>query len=156
MGVIISNGQYSDKIAGFLNKTEKKVETYIDYSYRHLVKADALRLRNYFWEAIDEYMVAIRFDENNIDAFIGLGLAYKQIGCAKNSIAAFKCAKNLNAFDAKIHFELGCCYCIGQDYPSAINAYKNALKLCPNYLEAMFNLAFTCELNGQTELAIKE
>ncbi len=155
MGVVITDNFSSEKLEKFLNKAEKQFDDK-DFSYKHLVKADALRIKNYFWEAIDEYYNVLRINGSNFEALKGLGLAYKQIGYVKNAINAFNKAKKINSFDKQLYFEAGCCYCIDHKFCCAVKEYKKALKISPDFLEARFNLAFAYELHGQNSLAIKE
>ncbi len=152
MGVIVSDNFSADKINMFLNKAENKN---LEFAYHHLVKADALRIKNYFWESIDEYLNAIKYDDSNVEAYIGLGLSYKQIGYLKSAVSAFNSAKKLNFFDKQLYFESGCCFCIDQKFSQAINEFKKALKISPDFIEAEFNLAFTRELNSQYDSAIQ-
>ena len=151
---VICDNCFTDKLEGFLNNVEDSMKN--NSSYQHLIKGDALRIKNYFWESIDEYLIAIKYDKSNIEAFIGLGFAYKQIGCIKNAVKAFNNAKKLNPFDKNLYFEAGCCYCIDQNFYKAVNEYKKAKKLCPDFTEANFNMALAYELLKQYNLAINE
>lgn len=153
MGITVSNNVSVTKIERFLNKPVKQ-ELDEELAYRHLVRAEALRLKNYFWESIAEYLTYLDYNDSNIDAYIGLGFAYKQIGCMKKAIETFSIAKKLNSFDKRLYFEVGCCYCIDYKFPSAIKEYQRALRICPDFLEAKFNLSFAYELNSQDTLAI--
>ncbi|NLF84397.1 MAG: tetratricopeptide repeat protein [Candidatus Gastranaerophilales bacterium] len=155
MGITVSDNLSFDKVERFAAKPENKREMDEELAYRHLIRADALRLKNYFWEAIAEYLTYLDYDDTNIDAYIGLGFAYKQIGCVKKAIESFNKAKKLNSFDKRLYFEVGCCYCIDCKFNEAIVEYKKALKICPDFLEAKFNLAFAYELNNQSALAIE-
>ncbi len=156
MGVVVSDSFSKEKLEKFLNKSDKLSVDNENRAYRHLVKADALRIRNYFWESIDEYLLSLKYDSNNIDACLGLGYSYKQVGYVKNAIDAFNDAKKLSPFHKELYFEAGCCYCIDYNFQAAINEYKKALKICPDFSEARFNLAFTYELDNRNTLAIEE
>jgi len=151
---IVFNNCLDVKLEGLLNKV--KTPVYDDPSYNHLVKADALRIKNHFWDSIEEYLTALEHDNSNKEAHKGLGLAYKQIGCIKSAVSAFNNAKKLNPFDKSLYFEAGCCYCIDHKFTNAIKEFKKALKICPDYTEARYNLALAYDLSRQYDLAIKE
>jgi len=153
MSIVCNNSSFSE-LQGLVNKVETPLSK--EPSYYHLVRAEALRIKKFFWDSIEEYLTAIELDNENIEAFKGLGLAYKQIGCIKSAISSFSSAKKLNYFDSYLYFEAGCCYCMEQNYPDAIKEYKQALNLCPDYLEARFNLALAYEMSEQYGLAIEE
>lgn len=151
---IVFNGNSFSCLEGLMNKVE--TSTSKEPAYHHLIKADALRIKNYFWDSIEEYLTAIQLDDSNIEAFKGLGLAYKQVGCLKSAVSAFELAKKLNPFDKYLYFEAGCCYCMDKKYAKAITEFKKALKLSPDYWEAHYNLALAYEMDHQCENAIKE
>lgn len=152
---IVTDDLMSKKVKSFINVLNTKVNTPEEISYRHLIKADALRMKNYFWESIDEYMNVLKFDEDNIDAHKGLGFSYKQIGYTQSAVNSFNKAKKLSSFDKTLYYEIGCCYCMDKKYDKAIKELKKALKLCPEYVEAKINLALALELSNQFDLSIK-
>ncbi len=156
MGVVVNNSFSEEKLKKFLNKADTSLTENQNRAYRHLVKADALRIRNYFWESIEEYLISLKYDDKNPDTYTGLGYSYKQAGCVKNAMDAFNNAKKLSPFQKELYFETGCCYCIDYEFGLAIKEYQRALKLCPDFLEARFNLAYTYEMDNRNSLAIKE
>ncbi len=151
---IVFNSCAVEGLEGLVNKVETTVDK--EPSYYHLVKADALRIRNYFWDSIEEYLTAIELDSSNLEAFKGLGIAYKQVGLAKSAVNAFNSGKKLNPFDKYLYFEAGCCYCMEQNFSKAAIEFKKALKICPDYPEAIYNLALSYEMNHQYGPAINE
>jgi tetratricopeptide (TPR) repeat protein len=154
MGITVSDNVSVYKLEEFATRPDNKRKLDEEVAYRHLVRADALRLKNYFWEAIAEYLTYFDYDDANLDAYIGLAFAYKNVGCMKKAIETFNNAKKLNAFDKRLYFEVGCCYCIDYKFAEAIKEYQKALRICPDFTEATFNLAFAYELNNQYALAI--
>lgn len=156
MVVVFSNSFKKQKLEKFLNKTCASSIENENKAYRHHVKADALRIKNYFWESIEEYLLSIKYNGSNSDAYKGLGYSYKQIGYTKSAIDAFNSAKKLSPFEKELYFEAGCCYCIEYNFQEAIKEYQKALKLCPEFLEASFNIAFAYELEGFDSMAMKE
>jgi tetratricopeptide (TPR) repeat protein len=156
MVIIISN-IVTDRIQGFLNKTIvcDNLDKERKHSYEHCIKADALRIRNYFLESISEYLLAISYDENNKDAFKGLGLSYKQLGKMQNAIIAFEKAVKQMPFDKNLRYELASCYYQNNNLKQALIEFKRVIKLDPDFVDAQNNLALVHELVGETDMAIK-
>ena len=152
---IVTDDLMAEKVKAFVKRLNNKVDSPDEIVYRHLVKADALRMKNYFWESIDEYLLALKHDKNNVDAHKGLGFSYKQTGYTQSAVTSFNKAKKLSSFDKTLYYEIGCCYCMDKKYDKAIKEFKKALKICPEYVEAKINLALALELNNQFDLAIK-
>ncbi len=154
---IVTDDLMSGKIESFTNRIEEKNNTSFEIAYRHLIKADALRIKNFFWESIDEYQFGLEYAEGNteIEIYKGLGYSYKQVGFMQDAVNAFNKARKLAPFDKSLYYELGCSYCMDRKYDKAIKEYKKALKICPEYSEAKLNLALAYELGGQNNLAIK-
>ncbi len=145
----------SDSMAGkFMNYNKcilPKTETI--KSYDHCIKGDALMIKNRFFDAIDEYLTSLAYDDLNIDAYKGLGFAYKQVGYTKCAIEAFKAAKEINSFDKNIYYELGSCYSIENCFCKAQKYFIKAIKLDPDFTDAIFNLGIAYELNNEISKA---
>jgi tetratricopeptide (TPR) repeat protein len=146
---VVTDDKMGERVKVFVNKLNEKLDTPQDLAYRHLIKADALRMRNFFWEAIDEYLLVIKNDSVCFDAYKGLGHAYKQVGFTESAVSAFKSAQKIYPFDKTLYYEIGCCLCMDKKYSKAIKAYKKALKFAPEYEDAKLNLALAYELNNQ-------
>lgn len=153
---IVTDGKMSKKARAFVNKLNEKADTPKELAYNHLIKADAYRIKNFFWEAIEEYLTALEHDESNFEIYKGLGLAYKQTGFVNSAITAFDDAKKLLPFDKTLYYEAGCCYCIDKKFTGAAKEFKKALKICPDYIEAKLNLAFSYELNNRHAAALED
>lgn len=154
---VVPDNSMQEKTGFFTNILEQSNKSSEEeMAYKHLVRADALRIKNCFWHAIDEYVKSLEYSKDSSEAYFGLGMAYKQAGEIQDAIVAFNFAKRLSVFDKKIYFEIACCYCIDMNFEQAIKEFKKALKLSPDYSEAAFNLALAYELSGKTELAISQ
>jgi tetratricopeptide (TPR) repeat protein len=155
MGVI-SDKLFNTNFKNFLNKAENPLKDKKQLSYTHLVRGDALRMRNYFWESIEEYITALQYDDNCFDTYIGLGLSYKQIGYTKSAITAFSKARKINSFDKYTYYETGCCLCMDKNYQKATEYFIKAIKISPDFIEARLNLALAYELSFKNNCAINE
>lgn len=152
---VAADENMSKRVNVFVNKLNKKIDTPEEIAYNHLIKADAYRMKNFFWEAIDEYLLALDYDKNNFEVYKGLGLAYKQVGFTYSAIGAFNNAKALAPFDKTLYYETACCYCIDKKFTKAISQFKRALKICPDYIEAKLNISLAYELSNQHDSALK-
>lgn len=154
MGIVSKNSS-DNKLHNLLNKIDNPQKQQNKAAYDHCVKADALRIQNYFWESIDEYLSAISCDESNYEAYKGLALSYKQVGYIKSAIESFEKAKKLAPFDKAIRYELGYCYYQANKLPKSMKELQKAIKLDPEYIDAQFQLAVVHELINELDLAIK-
>jgi len=156
---IVCDDLMSVKITGHTAIIETNSEADFEKkAYRHLIKADALRIKNCFWEAIDEYAIALENTENSaqkLEIYKGLALSYKQVGYISDAINTLDKARKTAPFDKTIYYEMGCCYCMDKKFCAAIKNYKKALKINPDYMEAKLNLALAYELAGQNSMAVK-
>jgi len=152
MGVIVGESN-KDNLQNFLNKAVNESNIYTDKAYEHCIKAEALRIQNYFFESIEEYLNSISYNNNNPDAFKGMGLSYKELGNISLAIEALETAKKLAPFDKHIYYELACCYLLEGKGCKAIKALIRAIKLDPKYIDAQFKLAIAHELVDEPEIA---
>lgn len=151
---IVMDDLMSKKVGIFTNIINNKITTPEELAYKHLIKADALRMRNCFWKSIEEYLLALKYDKTNLDVYKGLGYSYKQTGYTQEAVNSFNNAKKLSPFEKILYFEVGCCYCMDKKYDKAITEYKKALKICPEYVEAQLNLSIAYELSNKFTLAM--
>jgi len=150
---IVIDDSMSNRVNTFFNKLNEKINTPEQLAYTHLVKAEGLRIKSFFWESIDEYAISLQYAKS-LDAYKGLGLSYKQTVFTQSAIGAFSNAKKLNPFDKTLYYETACCHCMDKKYDKAISEYKKALKICPDYVEAQLNLSLSYELKGHHKQAI--
>ncbi len=152
---IVTDDSMSQKVQTFVNVINDKNDIKEKIAYRHLIKADALRMTNYFWEAIEDYLIVLKHDKNNFEAYKGLGYSYKQTGNTHSAINAFNKAKKLSFFDKILYYEVGCCYCMDKKYDKAVKEFQKAIKISPDYSEAKLNLALAYEYGNKIDLALK-
>ncbi|MDD3149344.1 MAG: hypothetical protein PHV68_00770 [Candidatus Gastranaerophilales bacterium] len=88
MGFVIGDFD-TDKVKKFAIKADFSKNVNNQDSYNHCVKADALRIQNYYFESVEEYLNAIDYDCNNPEAFKGMAMSYTQIGYTKSAIESF-------------------------------------------------------------------
>lgn len=153
MGVVV--GDFKRNVLDkFLNKVTVPHIQRHEKSYEHCVKADALRIKDYFYESIDEYLNALSFDENNPEAYKGMALSYKKLGDFEKAIGSLHKARKLTPFDKSIYFELGECFVSVEKACCAVKHYVKAIKLDRGFIEAQFKLGVAHELLEEDDVAI--
>lgn len=123
-------------------------------AYQLYVKADALRLANFYQEALGKYLNSILMDRENADAYYGLGICYKNLNRLAKAIEAFEKAKKIREMDFSIHYELGVCYLLSGEICMAMKYFIKSLKLNPKNINAQIQLAIAHELCQEEDMAL--
>ncbi|MDO8489605.1 MAG: tetratricopeptide repeat protein [Candidatus Omnitrophota bacterium] len=93
-----------------------------------------------------EYTLALKnaskLEPKNIEIYKSLGVIYLQQGKLKEAESIFKLIVGLSADDPQAHLYLGNIYFDLKDYPSVEKELKTALKLKPDYHEALNFLGY--------------
>lgn len=106
-----------------------------------------------FEEAIQNYISAIRINENFIEANNNLAVLYKETGSYDKGIATLTDALKVNPKHPETHNNLGTIYLISN--PSkAIEHFKLATQAAPNYADAYCNLGLALGAIGDQKEAI--
>ncbi|MDP3042164.1 MAG: tetratricopeptide repeat protein [Candidatus Omnitrophota bacterium] len=96
--------------------------------------------------AAAEYILALenatKSEPKNIDIYKGLGAIYLQQKKLKQAESIFKLILNLDPADPQARFYLGNIYYNLEDYPSVEKELKTAVKLKPDYHEALNFLGY--------------
>lgn len=124
-------------------------------AYELCIKADALRIRNYFGESIKKYLGSIMLLRKNPQAYKGLAMSYKETGRYDKAIECFEKAKDIMPFDKTIYFELGECYLRIAKPNQAVKAFKRAITIDKQHLESQLNLGLAHELLSEEFMAIQ-
>jgi Tfp pilus assembly protein PilF len=96
--------------------------------------------------AAGEYILALenarKSEPENINIYKGLGIIYLQQKKLKQAESIFKLILNLAPADPQAHFYLSSIYYDLKDYPSVERELKSAVKLKPDYHEALNFLGY--------------
>jgi tetratricopeptide (TPR) repeat protein len=143
-----------NQFAGQLSQqvTNPLLEAHGD-AYQTVIKADAMRYNNQLEAALEQYKNALALEPDYIEALMGMGKCYRQLGDTENACRVLKQALKQNSFDASIHYELGKSQNESGKLPQAIKSYERALKINPALIDVRFGLALMVELNGDTTYA---
>lgn len=104
--------------------------------------------------AIESCNRATELDENYIDAYYHLGLAYNNKRSYDAAIQNFSKAVRLNPKHAESWNSMGLAYEAKNELDSSIDSYKKAVDIDPNYSLAYFNMANAYKLKKEFDLAI--
>lgn len=85
-------------------------------------------------DAIVTYLKMLKNEKNNEQLLNKIALCYFQMGNFKKSLKYYKKVHELNPFDARNNFNLGCAYHYLNKNNDAIDYYNNAIKINPQYI----------------------
>jgi tetratricopeptide (TPR) repeat protein len=113
--------------------------------------------RRLFEEAIKAYAKAIELRPFYAEAHVGLGDALAAKGEVDPAVTAYQKGLEHNPMNAKVYVSLGKIYYAEKGlYYESVNAYKKAIDLDPQYLDARMGLAEVYEDKGLYKEAIEE
>lgn len=133
-----------------LNKiTNKIVHPNNKEDYQYCIKAYAFRLNKDYEKSIKMYEKALQIDKSNIDALKGIAFCYKNIMQFDKAIKYYTQIKYITPFDRAVYYELGVLEYNRKNYLRSIKNFITAIKLYPEYYDAIYAL-------GQAHEAIEE
>ena len=121
----------------------------------HLLLGRLYRLSNDFSKAEGELNTAIKLDPSSEEAVTTLAMLYTDQG---DTVHALKVLSSIpdSARSAKLYSALGAAYEQRKDYKSAIDAYKHAVMLDRDNLDAIRGLAENLLNDGQLDAALEQ
>jgi superkiller protein 3 len=113
--------------------------------------------RRLFDQAIEAYNKAIDLRPFYADAWVGLGDAKAAKGDVDGAVVAYQKALGFNPVNARVHVSLGKLYYSEKNlYYESVTAYKKAIELDPELVDARMGLAEVYEDKGLYKDAIVE
>ena len=119
-----------------------------------------------FNNAIDSFEEALDVNPHYAEATLNLAVLYNDLGEFKKAKALYARIQDrhgatdldpiLKGKIANMHAHLGDVYRGIGKFADAIDEYKKALKLCPDYADIRTKLGMSLRENGQKDLALKE
>lgn len=120
-----------------------------------LIKGDEYMQKHMPKEAVGEYLQSMFSDCNNVEPYIGVSKAYKELKEYDKAIKHLEKAKKMALFDYQIYYELGLNHLLSADFEKATNNFRRTIKLNPDFLSAQVQLAISHELMDEPEMAYK-
>lgn len=138
-----------------------RASTQLDASYPEPYKAlgDLFMAapRRLFDQAVEAYSKAIELRPFYADAYVGLGNAKAAKSDVDGAVAAYTKALAYNPVNPRVHMSLGKIYYTEKGlYYESVTAYKKAIELDPNSVEARMGLGEVYEDKGLYKDAIEE
>ncbi len=113
--------------------------------------------RRLFDQAVEAYTKAIELRPFYADAYVGLGDARAAKGEVDGAVASYQKALVFNPVNPKVHMSLGKIYYAEKGlYYESVTAYKRAIDLDPQLVEARMGLGEVYEEKGLYKEAIEE
>jgi tetratricopeptide (TPR) repeat protein len=121
----------------------------------HLLLGRLYRLSSDFQSAENELKTAIKIDPNSEEAVTTLAMLYTDEGDTSHALAVLSSIPD-SARSAKLYSALGAAYEQRKDYRDAIDAYKHAIILDRDNLDAIRGLAENLMNDGQLDAALEQ
>ena len=121
----------------------------------HLLLGRLFRLNNDLQKAEGELQTAIKLDPNSEEAVTTLAMLYTDEGDTAHALKVLSSIPD-SARSAKLYSALGAAYEQRKDYKNAIDAYKHAIVLDRDNLDAIRGLAENYLNDGQLEAALEQ
>src|SRR5271165_1492342 len=121
----------------------------------HLLLGRLYRLNNDLQKAENELKVAVKLDPDSEEAVTTLALLYSDEGDTAHALQVLSAVPD-SARSAKLYAALGATYEQRKDYKNAIDAYKHAIQLDRDNLDAIRGLAENLLNDGQIDAALDQ
>jgi tetratricopeptide (TPR) repeat protein len=121
----------------------------------HLLLGRLYRLNNDLTKAENEFKTAVKLQPDSEDAVTTLAYLYNEEGDSSHAIEALSSVPEASR-SAKLYSALGYTYEQQKDYKKAIEAYRHAIELDRDNLDAIRGLAQNLQNDGQTQAALDQ
>ncbi|MBZ5678581.1 MAG: tetratricopeptide repeat protein [Acidobacteriia bacterium] len=121
----------------------------------HLLLGRLYRLNNDLTKAENELKTAVKLDPNSEEAVTTLAILYTDEGDTAHALQVLSAVPDA-ARSAKLYSALGATYEQRKEYKSAIDAYKKAIMLDRDNLDAIRGLAENLLNDGQSDAALEQ
>jgi len=149
LGDMPGNGNGSDNV---LKLAIEQYEINVD---DHLLLGRLYRLNNDLEKAENELKTAVKLDPNSEEAVTTLALLYTDEGDTSHALQVLSAVPD-SGRSAKLYSALGATYEQRKDYKGAIDAYKHAIELDRDNLDAIRGLAENLLNDGQIDAALDQ
>src|ERR1700689_1455444 len=121
----------------------------------HLLLGRLYRLNNDLQKAENELKIAVKLDPSSEEAVTTLALLYTDEGDTAHALQVLSAVPD-SGRSAKLYAALGATYEQRKDYKNAIDAYKHAIQLDRDNLDAIRGLAENLLNDGQIDKALDQ
>jgi len=118
------------------------------------LKADNLREKNLYKEAVAIYLNAILLNREDVNSYYGLGICYKNLRNYAKAIKNLEHAADLKPDFYEAFYELGICH-LAEGIPcGAIKNFVRAIQINPENPNAILQLGISHELCDEADMAL--
>ncbi|HTU41893.1 MAG TPA: tetratricopeptide repeat protein [Candidatus Aquilonibacter sp.] len=150
------NGNGSDNVLKLaIDQYEQIIKIEPDNVDDHLLLGRLYRLDNDLQKAESELKTAVKLDPNSEEAVTTLALLYTDEGDTARALQVLSAVPDAGR-SAKLYSALGATYEQRKDYKGAIDAYKHAIMLDRDNLDAIRGLAENLLNDGQIDKALEQ
>ncbi len=150
------NGNGSDNVLKLaIDQYEQIIKIEPDNVDDHLLLGRLYRLDNDLQKAESELKTAVKLDPNSEEAVTTLALLYTDEGDTARALQVLSAVPDAGR-SAKLYSALGATYEQRKDYKGAIDAYKHAIMLDRDSLDAIRGLAENLLNDGQIDKALEQ
>lgn len=150
------NGNGSDNVLKLaIEQYEQIVKIEPNNVDDHLLLGRLYRLNNDLQKAEDELKIAVKLDPDSEEAVTTLSLLYSDEGDTNHALQVLSSVPDTGR-SAKLYAALGATYEQRKDFKSAIDAYKHAIQLDRDNLDAIRGLAENLLNDGQLDAALDQ
>jgi tetratricopeptide (TPR) repeat protein len=155
-GGTTSSGSGSDNILKLaIEQYEEILKLEPDSVENHLLLGRLYRLNNDLLKAENEFKTAVKLDPNSEDAATTLALLYTEENDSTRAAQVLSSVPDASR-SAKLYSVLGYTYEQQKQYKKAIDAYRKAVELDRDNLDAVRGLAQNLMNDGQTDAALEQ
>jgi tetratricopeptide (TPR) repeat protein len=156
LGDMPGGGNGSDNVLKLaIEQYEQIVKIEPDNVDDHLLLGRLYRLNNDLQKAETELKTAVKLDPDSEEAVTTLSLLYSDEGDTTHALQVLSSVPDTGR-SAKLYAALGATYEQRKDYKSAIDAYKHAIQLDRDNLDAIRGLAENLLNDGQIDAALDQ
>ncbi|MGA2415612.1 MAG: tetratricopeptide repeat protein [Candidatus Sulfotelmatobacter sp.] len=156
LGDMPGNGNGTDNVLKLaIEQYEQIVKIEPDNVDDHLLLGRLYRLNNDLQKAEAELKIAVKLDPDSEEAVTTLALLFSDEGDTAHALQVLSAVPD-SGRSAKLYAALGATYEQRKDYKSAINAYKHAIQLDRDNLDAIRGLAENYLNDGQIDAALDQ
>ncbi len=156
LGDMPGSGNGSDNVLKLaIEQYEQIVKIEPDKLDDHLLLGRLYRLNNDLQKAENELKIAVKLDPGSEEAVTTLSLLYSDEGDTTHALQVLSSVPDTGR-SAKLYAALGATYEQRKDYKSAIDAYKRAIQLDRDNLDAIRGLAENLLNDGQIDAALDQ
>jgi DNA-directed RNA polymerase subunit alpha len=141
-------------ILGRYEEAIEKLSKAKDCKEKFIFLANALRRRRRFDEAIESLQKSLANGAEALSIALEKAVTYREADDFDAAAKELKSVGNFQNVSAEYHYQLGR---LKEDmglYSEAVDNYSITLELAPKHYEAIFRLAYRCDLSGDEDAAI--